>query len=363
MFESFSPGLASVVLKREPDGSIRSREDVCYDPAMSKEAIDAFWAWWPTIKDKLDASISSREGFDDEIIEQMNAHVAAIGSDLDWELGKGLESEHHLCLSAKGDPVGRLLTERWLARGPGRDATWEYHAARQAAPPGMSLEIAGHAIELEDFVFTIEEDESREVLDIVGYHPSYPNIEDEDLRARMMFIALDQALGEDGVERWIGSVGVSQEEVEDGVSLQELRDAVAELVESATHDRWAVLRGGSDEQPVFVSANLAAKRIDNLERDVHLVVGFPLANPTDKGLTTDEEANALNDIEDDLTDRFGEHALYLGRRTTAGRRELHFRVQEGGPAGTVVDAWAKQHPSYVFETEMKLDPRWELHAW
>jgi hypothetical protein len=330
---------------------------------MSKAGIEAFWAWWPTVKGKLDESISSREGFDQTLIQEINRRVAEIGPDLDWELGKGRESAHHLCLSGHGDPLGRLLAERWLACAPERDDRWEYHAARQAAPPGMSLEMGGQRIELEDFVFSIEEDESRELLDIVGYHPSFPAIEDENLRNRMLFIALDQALGEDGVERWIGSVDLSDDEIEDGAPLQGLREAVADLRERATRERWAVLRGGSDERPVFVSTNLAAKRIDNLERDVHLVVRFPLANPTEAGLTTDEEAEALNDLEDDLSDRLGEHALYLGRQTSAGRRELHYRVQEGGPAASLVEAWKPTHPSYAFETEMTLDPRWERRAW
>lgn len=334
-----------------------------YARGMSKAAIDAFWAWWPSVKAQLDRSISSREGFDSELVEQINEQVAAISPDLDWELGKGLESAHHFCLSAKGDPVGRMLAQRWLASAPERDETWEYHAARQAGAPGMRLEIAGHEVGLEDFVFTLEEDESREVLDIVAHHPSFLEIDDENLRDRITFIALDQALGEDGVERWIGAIDVSIETIDDGVSLQGLRDAVAELAENATHERWAVLRAGSDERPIYVSANLAAKRINNLERDVHLVVHFPLANPTEQGLTTDDEASTLNDLEDELSERLGEHALYLGRKTSDGRRELHFRVQEGGPAATLVESWIASHPSYPFEIDLKLDPRWERRAW
>jgi hypothetical protein len=198
------------------------------------------------------------------------------------------------------------------------------------------------------------------MLRLVAHHPSFPEIEDESLRAQITCLALDQTFGEDGVDRWISVTDVSGDALDGGVSLQGLRDAVTSLAERATRDRWEVMRCGSYYCPVFVSVNRAAKRIDNLERDVHLVVGLRLANPTDFGLYHDEDADAVFAVEEALNEHLGEHALFLGRITGEGRRELHYRVQEGGPAATIVEAWTRTQPNYSFAIDMELDPTWEL---
>lgn len=329
---------------------------------MSNRAIDAFWEWWATARQPFAESIRSRS-LDPKWIEAMSAHVAAIDPNLDWELGKGLSSEHHLCLSAKGDPVGRVLTERWRSRGPAPDATWEYHPARQASPPGMSLDIDGHRVPLEELTFAITANETREVLDVSAWHAVFAAISDPRLRERITFIALDQALGEDQVERFVGRVAVADAPQANAVDLQGLRTAVSELAAKATRDRWAVLRGSSPTGPVFVMANLAAKRIDYLERDVHAKVTLPLEAPTDEGLTTQAEADVLNDLEDELVEALGEAALFLGRLTTDGRRELHFRVQEGGPSASLLAEWSERQTRYRPVVELTLDPRWQQTPW
>ncbi|HEY5934329.1 MAG TPA: hypothetical protein VIU61_06840, partial [Kofleriaceae bacterium] len=92
---------------------------------MNSDGITAFWAWWPDGRIKIEAAISS--GFDDALVAEINERVSAIEADLDWELAPGAVAEHAFCMSAKGDPEGRLVAEIWRQRGPAADATWEYH--------------------------------------------------------------------------------------------------------------------------------------------------------------------------------------------------------------------------------------------
>ena len=200
-----------------------------YAPEVTKAAIDAFWAWWPSVKEELNRRLSSRLKPSPTLAQAIREHVEAISPDLVWELGTGTESAYQFCLSAQGDRLGRLTTQRWLERAPERDATWEFHAARQPVPPGASLRFADKTFPLEDFVFTFEEEVSREMLRLVAHHPSFPEIEDESLRAQITCLALDQTFGEDGVDRWISVTDVSGDALDGGVSLQGLRDAVTSL--------------------------------------------------------------------------------------------------------------------------------------
>jgi hypothetical protein len=332
---------------------------------MSATAIDEFWRWWATASGAFAESFSAGASLKQELIEAMSAHVTAIHESLDWEFGPGLRSAHHLCLSGKGDPALRVVAERWKKRAPAPDGTWEYHASRQAWPgEGLELEIGGEKIALKELVFAVEEDESRELLDVRGFHPAYPRIEDQDLRMRILFIALDNLLGEDGVERWLGSVDESLEPLPAGLSHGDLRRRVDELASRATRERWAVLQGQRGGEPVFVTTNLALKRIDHLLLDMHLVVDLPLLAPTETGLTTNEEADVLNALEDELVTSLGEHAVLAGRETTGGHRTVHLRVMEGGPARALVDRWVARHPERSPKVEVQMDPRWDaLDRW
>jgi hypothetical protein len=332
---------------------------------MSAQAIDDFWRWWATANSEFASAFTAREGLREELVEAMSRRVSAIHESLDWEFGPGVRSEHHLCLSGKGDPLLRLVAERWVKRGPGADATWEFYASRQASRAGgQGLRIGGHDVDLDDFRYAVEEDESRETLDVRAHHPVFRAIADERLRRQILFIALDNLLGEDGVERWIGSIHGSIEPVSPAVAYTELPARIEQLASRATGERWAILKGEREGKPIFVTTNLALKRIDHLLLDMHLVVDLPLLEPTEHGLTTNEEADALNALEDELVASLGEHAVLAGRETCAGHRAIHLRVMEGGPARGLVERWAARHPERAATVDAKMDPRWDaLRAW
>src|SRR5579862_8257280 len=85
-----------------------------------REAIDAFWTFWSGVSAAIAKSIGDG-GVKPDLVEAMGERVAAIDPSLDWELGPGRKSEHHLCLSGKGDPVLRVVAEQWRRRAPAAD--------------------------------------------------------------------------------------------------------------------------------------------------------------------------------------------------------------------------------------------------
>lgn len=329
-----------------------------------REAINAFWTWWPTVAEDFAKSFKSG-GPAQGLIDAMVAHVAAIDPGLDWEFGPGVKSTHHLCLSSKGDPGLRVVTERWL-RGALTDATWEFYPARQGSEIGasMSLRIGGFDLKLEEMRFAVELDETRELVNLTVDHPGFAQIEDDSLKTRVAFIALDNTLGEDDVERWIGKVVLAEAALDESIPLTALRARVDQFAAKATGDRWVVLRGSFDGAPVFVSTNRAIKRIDHLLLETHVTLSIALANPTDEGLPTREEAAVLDAMEDALVTQLGKEAVFIGRETSRGQRVLHLHVMEGGPAAAIVGRWRALYSGVEIEVEVASDLHWEvLHRW
>ena len=325
-----------------------------------KDAIAAFWEWWPTIQGDIARGFKSG-GLTEEIVEALSERIHAISPKLDWEFGPGQTSEHHLCLSGKGNPTLRVVAERWRRRAPAADATWEFHASRQPhGSGGLVLEIADHKVALDDTVLHVTEDETREKLDVRVFHPVFSATDDRNLKIQITFISLDTALGEDDVERWVGAVELADGPNEGGVPLAMLRERSKAFAAKATGDKWIILRGEKDGAPVFVTINAALKRIDHLLLDTHVEIELALASPTPEGLTTKEEADVLNRMEDELTELLGEEAAHIGRETGFGKRVLHYHVMDSGPAAAILGRWRARHSGYAIEVRVRPDPLWEV---
>ncbi|MBL8683186.1 MAG: DUF695 domain-containing protein [Myxococcales bacterium] len=332
-------------------------------------AIEAFWAWWPTVAQVIARSFRDK-GLGQELIHAIAEHVAAIDDRLDWEFGPGVKSEHHFCLSGKGDPALRVVAERWLRGAPKGDPTWEFYASRQGNPRGgMKLEINGFALELDQVAFVLEEDEGRERLHVKVFHPLFSKINDEQLAMRIAFIALDNTLGEDDVERWIGAIELGEGVAVAPVMLSALRERVRAFASKATGERWTLLEGSIDGAPIFVLVNTAIKRVDHLLLDMHVEVVIPLAEPTEEGLTISKEADVLNAMQDELDALLGDEAIHVARETTRGKRILHYHVMEGGPAAALFERWRSRYDgrdghAYAIEVLFSNDPQWDvLRRW
>ena len=319
------------------------------------DAIRSFWQWWGSARDQVLHAIEGDGEFTDALIEDISTHVAAIG-DLDWELGAGTTSRHAFYLSAKGDPEGRLITELWRSMGPDPDEVWSYFPARQPRR-GSPIELEDVRLDPSELRVSFEVETSRERVHASFSHPAFAQLPDES-RTMALYLLLDGELGEDGVERWLGEVDVIEEEGES--SVEEFRAAVDELAQQATGQQFAVLRGENDDgEPVFVTVNLALKRIDHLLNTMHLAVDFEILDRNEHGLPTPADAEQLNALEDQLTASFND-AVYYGRETRPGRRTIHWYVPEDSAAQRIVEDFAKLHPERKLQHMLARDATWEL---
>jgi hypothetical protein len=325
--------------------------------------LDAFWSWWRKESPRLATAFD--EGRAESVVEELSRRVDAIHPDLAWETGPGLAgSRHHLALSSEGDITLRVLTERWLSRAPAPDAAWEYYPARQPSGRDAKLNLTlddapGIEIPYADARAALEVDDGREVVHVKLHHPALAHLP-EKLRSTAAFLILDDALGEDGVERWVGRLDLSVESLPEGQPLAAIAEAVASLVRRATGERWVLVEGRTDSgRPLLATINVALKRIDHLLMDHHLEVTLPFREQAERGMPTRQENEALNALEDELVASLGHDAVFVGHETGNGVRVIHFHVAALGPAAERTEAWARRIAREV-TVEYRHDPGWEL---
>lgn|SRR6185312_5729537 len=330
---------------------------------MIEGGIDAFWMWWPGIAPRIGAAIEQRR-FDEALVAEITAKVQAIHPKLTWELGPGATAPQAFCLSSNGDPELRRATERWVRVAPAAGGQWEFHPARRGAPAlsDARLQMGEHTIALAEMRFMVGLDPGRELMAVTSFHPGFAAMP-EEMRGMATFITLDRILGEDTVQRWLGGVRTSVEPLEKGAPFGVLIEAVGLLSREATRERFTTLRGEApDGRPMFATINLALKWIDHLACDTHVAVDVALLQSTPEGMPTDEESEALNDIEDELEEMITGDAVYLGRETVHGRRTLHWFVAPEHPIRSTLEAWAARHADRDVRLTWSPDPAWTTAA-
>jgi hypothetical protein len=326
---------------------------------MIDAGIEAFWSWWPEAQARIGAAIEQRK-FEEPLIAEVTAKVQAIHPKLTWELGPGGTAQHAFSLSSNGDPELRRLAERWLRAAPLANAVWEFHPARRGAPAlsDARLQIAEHTVPLGEMRFTVALDRNHERMAVTSFHPAFVAMPDE-MRGMTTFITLDRLLGEDTVQRWLGGIRTSVVPLEDGAPFGVLTEAVGLLSREATGERFTTLRGQApDGRPVFATINLALKWIDHRACDTHGAVDVALLDTDADGMPSDDEAEALNDIEDELEDLITGEAVYFGRETVHGRRALHWFVAPDHPVRPALEAWAASNAGRDVRLTWSPDPRW-----
>ncbi len=324
-----------------------------------KDGIAAFWKWWPTVSADI-AKVFDGDGLPKDLVKQVSAHVAAIHPSLDWEFGPGKKSKHHLCLSSKGDHALRVIVERWLTGAPKANRTWEFYPARQPDPRPGILHIARRDVDLDDMTFAVTPDESRARIDVLMWHPVFDKL--RTARKELMFIALDNLLGEDDVERWLGHVDVAQKRITKGISYRALGTYVRRFAKKAQRENFALLRGQTKKgKPVFVVTDTAIKPIDHAALEVHVEITLGITAPSEDGLPIKPESDALNAMEDELIARLGKHGVYIGHETLESKRVIHLHTASDGPAAKTIATWRKRYAkSRPIKVKAKRDPQWAI---
>lgn len=227
-----------------------------------------------------------------------------------------------MIVTTAGVPEVRRRAEHWFQRSPRVSAVWEYHPARQASPASLAnvLEFGAHKLNLRELTFDLHVDDDRQVIDTVVFHPAFGKM--PAARNQVGFLALDWALGEDGVTRWIGGFHTSITRPAAGLPA----DGLIETVEACQPGQQALLGPAARERDgavVLASLAIPAKWIDHPLMDQHLAVALPFGDQMSEGLPTPDSLDQLRELEEELTPVLPPHALLVAHETTRGVRTLH----------------------------------------
>ncbi len=319
------------------------------------DRIAAFWAWWPTVGAGIAGSIG--DGSLQRWVEPISRAVKDLDPRLGWELSAGAQARHALIVTPEGDPAVRPVALAWREAAPPADATWEYHAARQPGPAG-TLQLGGMDVDLADFRAIASWDSARERVDVNLWHPTVAAAPgDAGLRAAFLF--LDNLLGEEVVERWIGAIDLLPEAIS-GRTPAELVAEVQRRSEAATGGTWTLGTLEFGGQEAIAALNLSIKPIDHPYSQHRLTVTIARGTEHLAGVG-EAEAERVNDAEDALAAALVEHGgVHLGHVTRRKDRIICWMVRDAEAARAEAGAWAAAHPELGAKVQVTADPGWSI---
>ncbi|WP_028063474.1 hypothetical protein [Solirubrobacter soli] len=300
--------------------------------------IDEYWRWWQDARADVQAAIE--QGADRAVLHEVLDRVSALG--LACEMSAGLRSRHAICASANGDPALRKLAYRWRDAGPPADAVFEYHASRIAGNADAVLRMNDREFSFTDFRFGVAVDEPRRELDLDVQHPAFAGMAERE-RAQVGFIALDTILGEEEVERWIGSLEWSGARPTASVTPLGLREEVARLRASEPSGEWALMR--SDD-----AVAVAARPLRPVDHPYLDLLCELRARPVDHDLSE------LQDNEEALGREFASRAFHAASLTQGDVRTAFVYIDGDTSTSRELEEWAVERG---YATTFSLDPAWD----
>ena len=198
-------------------------------------------------------------------------------------------------------------------------------------------------------------DDTRRVFAVRVWHPLFVRLP-VNARRQVAFLFLDDLLGEEEVERWVGAFDLA-EDPSGSMTADEFRSEVKERAGAVGADSW-VLAEVKDKQGglvAFVSADAGLKPID------HPLAIHYLAVRIDRGfeqLANSPESDAVSAAQDELEASLGETALPAGRVTERRTRTLWYVCEDPVRVERIAKAWADHHRAYRVRVTVKRDPGW-----
>ncbi len=197
--------------------------------ATFKTRVEQFWMWYAEVGERFYQTIEA--GNCASLAEEVSAKVDEIIPGFAWVFGPGPNQQgHSFTLSGEGNIHRQLLTLHWLTQAPALPG-WTFHAARQPGViRGSSITIGGRKFDPLEFWITPELNPERKVVDITAWHPHFDTLPEKE-RYRILFLFLDELLGEYGTDQWIGEMKLSPTRLADSLPLEELSDFLKRVEE------------------------------------------------------------------------------------------------------------------------------------
>jgi len=292
----------------------RRKHSAADDP---RPEIEAFWIWWARHRDEVLAAAD--DGDTDSSARLLRPAVEAIRPGLDWELGRGRgPSLYLLVVSSGGTATLRAVAERWMLAAPPPDDDVAYAATRPRDPDmdEVTLTVDDFELPLREMVAGTRVDLERGRVDVVVHHPLFPLL-DRDGRLRAAFLAVDAALGEDDVERWLGAVEVATDSPLDAIAVSALSAVVDQLRPEGAG--WVVLEGSSPDGSVRALVRRPFAPVDRPLCDTHVALLL-------SGAADDETMQSVANAAVQALGGDGPHAVLVSQVVAPAQVSIHLYV-------------------------------------
>jgi hypothetical protein len=180
-------------------------------PATFKERVTAFWDWYVQVADRFFQTIE--RGRCEDLVAEVGGFMDETLPHLAWVFGPGENGGHSFTVSGEGVVPMQLLAEYWCSRGPGIP-NWTFYGSRQPSPPerlkDFAIRVGAHdQVDFETMLTRTAVDEEAQAIHLSAWHPAFERLPDEH-HLQILFLLLDEALGEFGTEMWLGQIQVDR---------------------------------------------------------------------------------------------------------------------------------------------------------
>lgn len=327
---------------------------VSQDPVTP--AVAAFWAWWAAEHRKIEAALAAG---DPAYQSELTAAVQRIHPGLQWEIDAG-HGAHQLVVSAAGRAEPRSAAARWLLAAPAERSDWTFHATRRPDPRALTLRLvldeATGKLDLPELTVAVTEDDDARRVHLAVHHERFTALP-EAKSVNIAYLALDWALGEEDVQRWVGRVTAVAERPDGAVPIAGLAGAVADF--AARHPRgFALVQGTVEGLPLTAVVQVPLSPVDFPLYDQHIAVSVSYTTMTAGRMPTGTSRERIQAFDDALAALVGEDAVLAAAVSHDGRRVFHYYADPLGDVAERLAAWRHGWTEGEVDIVAELDPAW-----
>jgi hypothetical protein len=195
--------------------------------ATFKNRVQSFWKWYGEVAPRFYQTIEAKKC--PSLAAEVSAKVDEFLPGFAWVFGPGENGNgHSFTLTGEGNPHRQLLAAFWCSQAPILPG-WTFYPARQpGAIKGHKIQIQGLTFDPVEFWLTPTIDRENEKIDLIVWHPLFVKMEERN-RWTVLFLFLDEVLGEFGTQQWIGEIKLNDQRLTEAIPLQELQPFVKKL--------------------------------------------------------------------------------------------------------------------------------------
>jgi hypothetical protein len=188
-----------------------------------KARVERFWRWFEAEAPRIYAAIDAKQSH--TLSDETTKKVRELGLHA-WVFGPGANDVgHSLTVTGEGELHRQLLAIYWASRAP-QIPGWTFYPARQPGKvKGITIKLGETNFDPMEFWLVPTVNVENKNIDVQVWHPLFGSMEDGQ-RYMILFLFLDEALGEYGTGRWIGRVAFELKRMGEAIPITEVKEFV-----------------------------------------------------------------------------------------------------------------------------------------